>query len=484
MEIDKIINLLNDLITHSRENEWVEFKLNNSDPHKLGEYLSALSNSACYHKEDFGYLVFGIEDETHNLVGTSFYPLRTKIGNQELESWLSVQLRPQIDFNIYEFEYEGKHFVLFRVPATRNIPVSFKGEYYIRVGSHNHKLDNHPERERKIWHIEKQYVYENLSAKENVAEDDILDLMDYQNLFKMLRLPVPDNKSAIIDRMIQERIIEKSNDAYTIKNIGALLFANNLENFDSLVRKPIRLIFYEGDNKYKTIKEHSISKGYAVGFEDVIKYLNEHLHSREEIINGLRTIISDYPIIAVRELVANAMIHQDFSITGTSLMFEVFKNRIEITNPGKALVDPLRFLDHNPETRNEFLTRFMRRLNICEERGTGYDKVILECEKYHLPVPNIFIDERYTRITLFKHKPFSELNKKDRINICYMHACLKYVSGDLLTNQSLRERFGLDERNITSVSNIIADTVKYGLIKDYFEESKSKKHAKYIPVWG
>ena len=205
--------------------------------------------------------------------------------------------------------------------------------------------------------------------------------------------------------------------------------------------------------------------------------------SNEVVDNALCKKVTEYPIIAVRELVANALIHQDFSISGTSPMIEVFSNRIEITNPGKPLIDPLRFIDHNPESRNELLARFMRRLNICEERGSGYDKVILECEYNQLPVPEIIVSDRFTRIILYGHKTFRQMDKHDRIRACYLHACLKYVSGKYMTNQSLRERFNIEEHNYTMASKIITDTIKEGLVKAHDIENKSKKFTKYVPYW-
>jgi predicted HTH transcriptional regulator len=182
MTHQELIKLLEDLQNLPKECEWVEFKENNSNPQEIGEYLSALSNSACYHKREYAYLVFGIEDGTHNLVGTTFRPLQTKIGNQELENWLATQLNPRIDLNIHEFDFNSRHFSLFCVPKTRNTPVSFRGEYYIRVGSYKKRLDDHPERERKIWQIEKQFVFENEIAKENVSENEILQLIILNSL--------------------------------------------------------------------------------------------------------------------------------------------------------------------------------------------------------------------------------------------------------------------------------------------------------------
>jgi predicted HTH transcriptional regulator len=283
--------------------------------------------------------------------------------------------------------------------------------------------------------------------------------------------------------MIQEKIIIKNDQQYNIKNIGALLFAKNLEYFDSLARKAIRVIFYDGISRIKTIKEQVGQRGYAVGFEGLIKYLDDNLPSNEFIDKALRKKICEYPIIAIRELTANALIHQDFSITGSSPMVEIFSNRIEITNPGKPLIEPMRFIDHNPESRNELLARFLRRLNICEERGSGIDKVIFECEYNQLPAPEIIVGDRYTRVILYGHKTLRQMDKQDKIRACYQHACLKYVSGEYMTNQSLRERFGIEEHNYTMASKIISDTLKANLIKDYDFDSKSKKYAKYVPFW-
>jgi len=483
MNTEDIKILINDLTALPKECEWVEFKVNNSNLHEIGEYISALSNSACYHKKDFAYMVFGIENGSHKLVGTDFYPLTEKKGNQELENWLVTQLSPRIDVNIYEANINGLHFAIFKIQATRNIPVSFRGEYFIRIGSYKKKLDDHPEREREIWRIENAQVFENDIAMSNATEDDILQLIDYPAFFELLKLPLPDNRKGIIDRLVQEKVIVKTTNDYQIRNLGAILFAKDLNRFDTVSGKSLRVIFYKGNNRITTIKEQTGVKGYAIGFEGLIKYLDEQLPSNEVIDKALRKRISLYPLLAVRELVANALIHQDFGVRGSSPMVEVFENRIEITNPGKPLIDPLRFVDHNPESRNEILARFMRRLNICEERGSGIDKVIFECEYNQLPAPEIIVGDNYTRIILYAYKTLRQMDRRDKIRACYLHACLKYVSGEPMTNQSLRERFRIDEHNYTMASKIISDTIKAKMIKDFDVENKSRKYAKYVPFW-
>jgi len=466
-----------------KESEWLEFKVNNSNPQEIGEYISAISNSACYHKQKYGYLVFGIEDETHRLVGTKFDPRKEKKGNQELENWVATQLSPRIDFNIYQFSIEELDFVIFRISATRNQPVSFRGTPYIRIGSYKKALDDHPERERAIWNKQDNYIFEKAIAMEHVKDDDVLSLIDYTGYFELIDFRLPDNRKGIIDKLLQERIIVKNGVYYDITNLGALLFAKELDRFDALSRKAMRVIFYDGKNRIKTIREQLGKKGYAVGFEGLIKYFSDNLPSNEIIDAALRRQVTLYPILALRELIANAIIHQDFSILGSSPMVEVFSNRIEITNPGKPLIDPLRFVDHSPESRNEVLARFMRRLNICEERGSGIDKVVFECEYNQLPAHEVIVGDNYTRIIMYGPKKLKQMDKQDKIRACYLHACLKYVSGEMMTNQSLRDRFGIEEHNYSTASRIISDAIASGLIKDFDVDNKSKKYAKYVPYW-
>lgn len=475
--------LLKELQALPKECEWAEFKVNNWNPQEIGEYLSALANSACYHQQKFGYLAFGIEDETHRLVGTVFKPFREKKGNQELENWLATQLNPRIDFNIFEFDYNGLHFAVFRVDAAVSTPVSFRGVPYIRIGSYKKSLDDHPERERKIWNRTNRMVFEKEPASEIVSEEDVLRLIDYPAYFDMMRLPLPDNRKGIIERLLQDKIIEPNGHTFNITNLGGILFAKNIEQFEPIARKAVRVIVYQGINRIKTKKEQAGTKGYAIGFEGLIKYITDQLPTNEVIEKALRKEVSVYSPLAIRELVANAIIHQDFSIKGTSPMVEIFDNRIEITNPGKPLIDPLRFVDHSPESRNELLARFMRRLNICEERGSGIDKVVFECEYYQLPAPSFIVGDNFTRTILYAPVTLRQMDKQDKIRACYLHACLKYVSGELMTNQSLRTRFGIDEQNYPMASRIIADTMEATLIKYYDPESKSKKYAKYLPFW-
>ena len=162
---------------------------------------------------------------------------------------------------------------------------------------------------------------------------------------------------------------------------------------------------------------------------------------------------------------------------------ELFKDRIEITNPGEPLVDTDRFLDSPPTSRNEALASLMRRLGICEERGSGIDKVVYQVELYQLPAPLFEVPTNFTRATLFALRPLAGMDKEDRIRACYLHACLKYVQRDHLTNTSLRERFGIKAKNRAMASRLIRDALEANVIVAH-DPNAAPKHMKYVPWWA
>ena len=216
----------------------------------------------------------------------------------------------------------------------------------------------------------------------------------------MLELPYPTTQNAVLKKFELEGLILQATGGWAITNLGAVLFAKKMASFPTVSRKAMRVVVYEGKNKVNTKKDTTGVKGYAVGFEGLITFINDQLPSNEVITQTLRQSVKMYPEIAVRELVANALIHQDFSITGTGPIVEIFDDRIEISNPGQPLINPLRFIDEY-QSRNEILASLMRRLRICEEKGSGVDKVIHFAEAFQLPAPDFKVQEKHTKAYLF-----------------------------------------------------------------------------------
>ena len=142
-------------------------------------------------------------------------------------------------------------------------------------------------------------------------------------------------------------------------------------------------------------------------------------------------------------------------------MVEIFSDRVEIASPGRPLLDTSRFVDLPPRSRNEALAALMRRIGVCEERGSGIDKVIDVIEEAHLPPPDFRANDDSTG-----RKPFGELTRQERVRGCYQHAVLRYVNNHGgLTNGTLRHRFGVAEKNAAQISRVITEAVEMGVIK-------------------
>jgi ATP-dependent DNA helicase RecG len=483
MDALQFTQLVHSLKRLPAETEWVEFKENNTDPNEIGEYISALSNSAALLRQPSGYLVWGIEDETHKTVGTNFKPKQAKAQKQDLENWLINNSHPRIDFRFHEGDFEHLPVVVLEIPAAQHTPVRFNDSEFIRVNSAKRRLKDFPEKERVLWEFFSEYRFEREIAKLNVSSDEVLKLLDYPAYFDLTNQPLPANREAIFERLLDERIILKNaQGTYNITNFGTILFAKSLKNFDRLSRKALRVIIYKGKNKVETIREITGDKGYAIGYENAITVISSLLPANEQIGKAFRQEVKMYPDIAIRELVANALIHQDFSISGTSPTVEIYTDRIEITNPGKPLIDVLRFIDHPPRSRNEDIASFMRRINVCEERGSGIDKVIHAIELFQLPPPDFKVNGNNTISILYADKPLSSMARDERVRACYQHTVLQYVSNERMTNSSLRERFNITDKNYPMASKIIKETINAGFIK-LFDKTVSNKDRSYVPIW-
>ena len=483
MEESELQDLLKSLIKLPKESEWVEFKLNFHSPEEIGERISALSNGATLLNQQYAYLVFGVKDELQTVVGTNFKPSKKKVIKEELENWLIQRLSPRIDFRFYEFKYKEKEVVIFEIPAAFAQPTLFHTVAYIRIGSYTRKLREFPDKEAKIWNKKTLKTFEEDIAKRNVTKDDIISILDTQGFFELQKLPYPKTRQGVIEKLISEKFIKHIGDKYHITNLGAILIAKDINEFDKLARKAVRVIVYKGKNRVFTEREQIGIKGYASGFSGLINYINSQLPANEEIGKAFREDARMYPDIAIRELVANTLIHQDYRETGTGPMFEIFSDRIEFTNPGLPLITTNRFIDEF-QSRNEALASFMRRIGICEEKGSGIDKVIFNAELYQLPAPDFQTKETHTKAIMYAFKELNDMDKKDKIRATYQHACLCYVSNEKMTNQSLRERFKIEEKNAATASRIIRDALAAEMIKLDDPDSKSRKYVKYIPFWA
>lgn len=482
--VEFLQSLVRELSKLPQETEWVEFKMNDAEPRDIGEYISALANSAALAGKASAYLVWGVVDETHAIVGTHFSPRGAKVGNEELESWLLHLLVPKIHFRFFDVAVDGAKVVLLEIQRAFRHPVRFESQEFIRVGSYKKKLKDFPEKERALWRIFEQTPFEEGVAADRLSVEEVVRMLDYPAYFELLARPLPTNRDGILKAFADDSLVRPCEaGGWNITNLGAILFARRLEDFHSLRRKAIRVILYRGSSRVETVKEQVGARGYASGFEGLIGFINGLLPSNEVIEQALRKTVPMFPELAVRELVANALIHQDFFVTGAGPMVEVFVDRIEITNPGAPLVDPHRFVDTPPRSRNEVLASLMRRIGVCEERGSGWDKVVFQTELFQLPAPLPEATEDHTRVVLFAPRPLERMDKADRVRAVYLHACLRYVSREYLTNTSLRQRFGIEPHNSATASRLIKEAVDAKVILPYDAEA-APKFMRYQPAWA
>jgi ATP-dependent DNA helicase RecG len=476
--------LVRELSRLPAETGWVEFKENNDDPDMIGKTISALSNSAALENQNCAYMVWGIADETHAIVGTDFAPETAKKGNENLEAWLVRLLNPRLAIRFHRVEVDGVQVILLEVPAATGRPTKFNGQELVRVGPTNQPLGDHGQKEAELWRQFERKPFETLVARADRNAAQVVEMLDYPAYFETLGLPLPVGREAILRKLEEDKLITR-NDAghFDITNLGAILYAKRLQDFPGLGRKAVRVIVYDGRDRTRTQREQEGTRGYAAGFKGLMEWIDAQLPRNEVIGQALRREVPLFPELAVRELVANALIHQDFSIDGTGPMIEIFEGRIEITNPGAPLIDVARLLDHAPRSRNEALARFMRRVGICEERGSGVDKVVLETEVHQLPPPRWERQDGAFRVVLFAPKALKDMDREDRVHACYLHACLRYVMREHMTNSSLRERFGVDPKNAATISRLIKEALEDGVIRPY-EEGQAKKIARYLPFWA
>ncbi len=457
----------------------IDWKLDLSpNTDRLAQHLSAFSNY-----DGGGFLVFGVENgKAIGVDNGQCTKIITALGNIARQN-----LIPPIVLDHAITEFQKKNLLFVKIGEAQNRPIHLRSgsvyDSYIRSAGQTRKMDRIEV--ANLISKSQGFRFEDGISETGLSAEAVLKKIDFTSYFDMIEQPLPSGNEAILDVLCADKLARKNGDFFDITNLGAILLAKNIEEFENLSRKAVRVIIYEGKDRMKTIKELDGKKGYASGFESLIGFINNLLPANEVIKTALRADVKMYPEIAIRELVANALIHQDFYITGTGPMIEIFSDRIEVTNPGQPLIDTLRLLDSPPRSRNEKLAGIMRRFKVCEERGSGIDKVVFQSELFQLPAPDFRKNEKHFTAILYSHKPLSKMNKDDKVRACYLHCCLKYVAGkEKMNNTTLRERFQIKEENYPIASGIISDTIEAGLIKASNPTSKSKRYMSYIPFWA
>lgn len=476
-----LLSLEESLSPVPHESNEIDWKISLSDrKERLAEHLMAFANYT-----NGGFLAFGVGNADAHLEPISQEAV-AEIANT-LANLGRDTVEPPLVIDHAVVEFRGVPILLVRIPEQANKPAHRRGksieEAWVRSGGTTRKASR--QEVGALMLNSSAPRWEELRASELLPIEAAAEKLDLEIIAKLLQRPLPTEMDALAQWLVAEGMLTPDGRGYYITNFGAVAAARKLEQFPTLERKRILLIRYRGTNKVETTDELAGQRGYAVGFEGLINYLKRILPHSEVIQQSLRAEVSVYPEIALRELIANALIHQDFSVTGAGPMVEIFDDRIEFTNPGSLLPGkrPDRLIGTTPESRNEILASAFRRLRICEERGTGFQKVVQSVELFGLP-PILFTPmENSFRVTLYAPRKFADMAQGERIEACYQHAVLQYLSSQTLTNTTLRERFKLHEKQRNQITNLIGDAVAAGRIKRK-DAGSGNKFAEYLPYWA
>jgi len=250
--------------------------------------------------------------------------------------------------------------------------------------------------------------FELQSARSGLSSDDVLELLDYKKLYELIDKRIPKDENIILELMMEYGFVAKASDGFSITNVGAILLANKLSDFDNLKTRQVVIRKYDGpNNRVLSVEKRSLSGN-----------------------------------------------------------------------------DVQRLIDLPPKSRNEKLAESLFLFDICERRGSGYDRAVEAIEKMKLPPYKTESGMDFTRVTMFPWKKITEMNKVERVQACYQHVCLMFEDGKPVNNGSIRERFGLDKNKAAIASHIISDTMDAGLIKVECPDSDSRRYATYIPYYG
>jgi predicted HTH transcriptional regulator len=475
---EKAIKILKDSLypIPSELNE-LDWKSGLSDKtERLAQHISAFANM-----KGGGILVYGVNND-----GTCFDLTKEEIDKtvQTLGNIAQNNLVYAIPIEHSVMTFEGHSLLFIYIPEQSDKPVHLRGKdiysSYHRSAGQTVKMSRN--QVKALIAASQGITFEQQTAKEGLTREEVLKLLNYKALYRILDKNVPQSTDAIIERLSDYHLCRQVGDGWTITNLGAILFANELKDFPNMEGHEVIVRKYVGtNNRQQEFEQHGVY-GYAVGFEGLVDFIMRN--TGIEQIDVKREAMPTYPRVAIREFVANALVHQDFAITGMPVTIEIFSNRLSITNAGAPLNDINRLIDLPPQSRNEQLAQMMFTLGICERRGSGIDRAIAAVEEMFLPPVKFTKSDQHTRVFMYPQKNLKEMTKQEKISACYQHACLMYEDGEKINNQSVRERFELSKNDTSVASRIIADTLEAGLIKPADIETTSKKYMTYIPYYG
>ena len=415
MNEQELIALVDRLRGLPRETEWLEFKHNNADPEEIGEYLSALANEAALLNQPRGYLIFGIEDASHAVVGCRFDPYTAKAkGNQDLLPWLAAHLQPNPGIEPHCLKHPDGRVALLAVGPARGRPVEFRGQGYCRAGTSKTKLANHPEKARRLWS-------QGVDWSANVCDGASLADLDPEAIAKareQFQIKHPQQAQELT-----------SWDDRTFLNKARLLRQG------AITHTAVLLL---GRSEAATLLSPAVAKVSWI-LKDAGNHELDYAHigppfllAGDQLLQRLRNLtvralpsgtlfpqeLSQYDPWVLREALHNAIAHQDYLRHGRITVVE-FPDRVLITNVGDFLPGTIRTVieqDAPQELyRNRMLADAMVELNLIDTQGGGIKRMfetqrrrsfplpdydLSASDRVQVTIPGRILDERYTRLLM------------------------------------------------------------------------------------
>lgn len=445
---------------------------NSFDKKEAAKYCVAVANTGG------GRIFFGITDKRpREVTGTQAF------GDlQATEKYISDVAK--LKLQVIERAYEGKRVVEIIVPSRpRGRALSIDGTFWTRTGESLEGMTFD-----ELIRINEEGAVSYTQEDSNilpVTALELSDLLDVQSFFDLRDEPLPSNLETIASALEAFNLIRAHKpDKWVILKSGALLLAKSLNKF-TLGRHRVRLIVYRDSDRIDTAKELFYESCYAITFPQIMDYLDTVLPIREDMSNGIRKVTELYPKVALRELIANSLVHQDFTLhnSGNCPTIEIFPDRVEMANDGEPLIDVQRFVSENKQRNWEF-SDAMRKLNLCEGRGSGIDRALQALEKVHGSAPEFQKETYSTRAILLGDEAYDRMSNEQRLWSAYMHCCLKWAGRDYMTNGSLRERFNLLATKASNISGLISQLLERGKIKIDPSGPQGNKGRRYIPDYA
>lgn len=398
------------------ESRQLEFKRATTqfDSTKLMRSCCALS---C---EGGGKMVFGVSDDKQ-VVGTQAFADPAKTEHD-------IHNRIGLRCTFETLQADGKRVLILHIPrSVVGHPTSYEGRYWMRSGESLAPMS--PERLRELLNEgAPSYLDENEPGTH--SWDEIKLLPAVERYYELIGSRMPGEETQIRDFLRMHFVERTAFDAslFYIRRLGAITLARSLNDFPDVEHHTIRVMRLRGTSITDMVFDRTYSKGYAVVFDDVIDQINALLPVNEDFADGLRDEHRDFSLVAVREIVVNACVHQDF-------------------------------MEHG-----------------------GIDRALENIEKQQTDAPEFIVKTRSTTVELRKGR-FEDMGMKERVNAAYLHCCLQTAKGGFLTNSSLRERFGLSKAKTAVTSQVIAAAVDAGLIFLDPATKGSRRTARYLPFY-